>query len=123
MAPRPLPNHLSVTPPMFFGTSTSPLILIFLSALFPQSVSVTFGACRLPTVLRLLSNVSPARLCPLLYLEFPFALDPNLSLALLHLSRGIHQPAISLPARHTLQPAKGTSEAYYSKGTLIRALG
>lgn len=39
------------------------------------------------------------------------------------LNRGIHQLAISLLARHTLQPAKGTSEAYYSTGTLVRALG
>lgn len=58
--------------------------------------------------------------CPL---KFPFVLDPNSSLPLLRLSRGIHQPAISLSARHTLQPAKGTSEAYYSTGILIRALG
>lgn len=45
-------------------------------------------------------------------------LAPSSSSALLRLSRGIHQLAISLLARLTLQPAKGTSEAYHSTGNL-----
>lgn len=40
---------------------------------------------------------------------------------LLRLSRRIHQLAISLQVRLTLHSVKGTSEAYYSTATLLRA--
>lgn len=45
-------------------------------------------------------------------------LHPIFMLFLLCLSRGIYQPAISLLARPTLQPAKSTSEESFSTRTL-----